>query len=320
MICHPYRCVFVHVPKTAGISIEHVFLDLMGLTCETRAPLLLRHNDDPAKGPPRLAHLKATEYVSCGYLSPEQFEGYFKFSFVRNPWDRIISEYKYRGYPIRLDFKTYLFKHLPKPGFTDTYCHILPQYDFLFDERGTLLVDFVGRYESLQADFDTVCARLGISPRPLPHVNRSEDVRRPVRTLNDVKKLLRAPALEPGAEAHLSALHAVLRRRVPGVRGRVVPQGHRRVRLRVRRRPRDGRPEIGERPPELPRGAPRALGGDEAHPGAQVSGAHAPIHDALRVVGAARRVVHPAKPQRVLPRLAPVVMVDQSLRGSVPPG
>jgi hypothetical protein len=191
VICHPYRCVFVHVPKTAGISIEHVFIDLMGLTYETRAPLLLRHNEDPAKGPPRLAHLKATEYVSRGYLSPEQFEGYFKFSFVRNPWDRIISEYKYRGYPIRLDFKTYLFKHLPKPGFTDTYCHILPQYDFLFDERGTLLVDFVGRYESLQADFDTVCARLGISPRPLPHVNRSEDVRRPVRTLNDVKKLLR---------------------------------------------------------------------------------------------------------------------------------
>jgi Sulfotransferase family len=96
--------------------------------------------------------------VSCGYLSPEEFEGYFKFSFVRNPWDSIISEYKYRGYPVRLDFKTYLFKHLPEPGFTDTYCHILPQYDFLFDERGTLLVDFVGKYESLQADFDTVCA------------------------------------------------------------------------------------------------------------------------------------------------------------------
>ena len=52
-------------------------------------------------------------------------------------------------------------------------------------------MDFVGKYESLQADFDTVCARLSISPRPLPHVNRSEDVRRPVKTLNDVKKLLR---------------------------------------------------------------------------------------------------------------------------------
>jgi hypothetical protein len=59
---------------------------------------------------------------------------------VRNPWDRIVSEYKYRGYPVKIDFKTYLFKHLP--------------------------LDFVGRYESLQADFDKVCARLGIPPTP----------------------------------------------------------------------------------------------------------------------------------------------------------
>jgi sulfotransferase famil protein len=191
VICSKYRCVFVHVPKTAGISVEHVFLGLRGLTWETRAPLLLRHNDDPTKGPPRLAHLKATEYVRCGYLTQQEFASYFKFSFVRNPWDRIVSEYKYRGHPVRMDFKTYLFKHLPAPGFTDTYCHIIPQHDFLFDEQGTLLVDFVGRYESLQADFDTVCARLGIPAASLPHVNRSLEGQPRIRTLHDVKKGLR---------------------------------------------------------------------------------------------------------------------------------
>lgn len=69
MICHPYRCVFVHVPKTAGMSIEHVFLGLQGLTWEKRSALLLRHNDDPAKGPPRLSHLKASEYVSREFVA-----------------------------------------------------------------------------------------------------------------------------------------------------------------------------------------------------------------------------------------------------------
>jgi hypothetical protein len=191
VICHPYRCVFVHVPKTAGISIEHVFLGLLGLTWETRASLLLRPNDDPVKGPPRLSHLKASEYVSLGYLTRQEFDSYFKFSFVRNPWDRIVSEYKYRRYPVRLDFKTYLFRHLPAPGFTDLYTHIIPQYDFLFDGQGKLLVDFVGRYESLQADFEEVCARLGLPGTPLPHANRSGEERPPLRTLNDVKKLLR---------------------------------------------------------------------------------------------------------------------------------
>ena len=136
MICHPYRCVFIHIPKTGGISIDHVFLRLVGLTWDTRAPLLLRGNDDPTKGPPRLAHLKGTEYVSCGHLSPEQFEAYFKFSFVRNPWDRMVSEYKYRGHPMRMSFKNWLFGHLPEPSFSDAYCHMVPQHEFHLRWRG----------------------------------------------------------------------------------------------------------------------------------------------------------------------------------------
>jgi hypothetical protein len=190
VICHPYRCVFIHIPKTGGISVEHVFLDLVGLTWDSRAPLLLRGNDDPAKGPPRLAHLTATEYVSLGYLSREQFDAYFKFSFVRNPWDRMVSEYKYRGHPMRMSFKTWLFDHLPPRGFTDAYCHLVPQHEFIYDQEGRLLADFVGRYESLQADFDRVCERLGIPHTPLPHENRSLDAPR-IQSLNDVKKRIR---------------------------------------------------------------------------------------------------------------------------------
>ena len=192
MICHEYRCVFVHIPKTAGVSIEHVFLRLVGLTWETRARLLLRPNDDPALGPPRLAHLTAGEYVTCGYLTQRQFESYFTFSFVRNPWDRIVSEYKYRRYPITIDFKTYLFKHLPTPGWTGPYRHVLPQYDFLYDETGTLLVDFVGKFESLQADFDTVSARLGIPPTPLPRANQSLDDSRASGLREQFRRLRRA--------------------------------------------------------------------------------------------------------------------------------
>ncbi len=190
MICGEYRCLFVHIPKTAGMSIEDVFLRLVGLTWENRAPLLLGGNEDPKLGPPRLEHLKAEEYVARGHLTAEQFASYFKFSFVRNPWDRIVSEYKYRGYPVKIDFKTYLFKHLPAPGWTDTYSHVIPQYEFLHDEAGKLLVDFVGRFESLQADFDRVCARVGIPPTPLPRVNRSLEQARP-DSLRELRKQLR---------------------------------------------------------------------------------------------------------------------------------
>jgi len=189
MICSAYQCLFVHIPKTAGVSIEQVFLRLVGLSWETRAPLLLRPNDDPRRGPPRLAHLTAAEYVSCGHLTAESFASHFKFAFVRNPWARLVSEYKYRRYPGTIDFKRYLFEHLPVAGWTDTYRHVMPQYDFLFDGAGRLLVDFVGRFERLQADFDAVRSRLGIPCTEVPHANSSASDRRPATLRERVGRL-----------------------------------------------------------------------------------------------------------------------------------
>ena len=69
MLTHQHKTVFVHIPKNAGQSIETVFLDVLGLTWESRAPLLLRPNDIPELGPRRLAHLAASEYVSCGHMT-----------------------------------------------------------------------------------------------------------------------------------------------------------------------------------------------------------------------------------------------------------
>lgn len=176
MICKDYQCIFVHIPKTAGQSIEHFFLNLLGLTWQTRSPLLLRPNSDPQLGPPTLAHLKASEYVSCGHVIQEDFDSYFKFSFVRNPWVRLLSHYNYRrrhGFYAGIDFKTFLFKHFPEPSWNDLYIHTVPQYDFLFDEDGNQLVDFIGRFENLQKDFDEVCQQLGIQQNTLPRVNVS---------------------------------------------------------------------------------------------------------------------------------------------------
>lgn len=178
MLCHEYECIFVHVPKTAGQSVEAFFFEALGIPREERARLLLqKKNRDPSHGPPKLAHLKASEYVRYGYVNEEQFRRYFKFAFVRNPWDRIVSEYRYRKLPYRFDFKTYLFKHLPKPSWTDYYLHVIPQADYLYDDQGQCLVDFVGRYERLEADFKTVSQRLGLGHHSLPHVNKSMTAR-----------------------------------------------------------------------------------------------------------------------------------------------
>jgi len=188
MICRDFNCLFVHVPKTAGQSIEQFFMDLLKLDWnEDREKLLLQANDDSRCGTEKLAHLSASEYVECGHLSPDEFAGIYKFSFVRNPWSRILSEYRYRNYFHHLSFRDFVLNKLPKPGWDDKYRHVMPQYDLLHDARGQLLVDFVGRFESLQADFDRVCQHLDIADSSLPHRNKSDkksrDLKRKFRNL-----------------------------------------------------------------------------------------------------------------------------------------
>lgn len=186
MICRDYNCVFVHIPKTAGQSVEQFFMHLLGLDWDhDREALLLQSNDDPARGTEKLAHLSASEYVDCGYLGQQEFSAFFKFSFVRNPWTRILSEYRYRNYFHHSSFRDFVLNKLPRPGWDDQYRHVMPQYDMLHDRQGNLLVDFVGRFESLQQDFDRVCERLGIVDSSLPHRNRSDkksrDLKRKIR-------------------------------------------------------------------------------------------------------------------------------------------
>ncbi|MEM9155387.1 MAG: sulfotransferase family protein [Cyanobacteria bacterium P01_F01_bin.33] len=175
MISEKYKCIFIHIPKTAGQSIENFFLKLHDLTWDERAQLLLRYNPDPALGPESLAHLKASEYTGLDYISCEDFQSYFKFAFVRNPWSRLVSEYLYRNLDKKTSFKDYVMYGLPpKDSYNDKYRHIEPQYNYLHNGSGNLMVDFVGKFESLQTDFDKICASLDILDSKLPHVNASK--------------------------------------------------------------------------------------------------------------------------------------------------
>ena len=174
MLCHPFHTIFVHVPKTAGQSIEMVFLSKLGLTWRQRAPLLLRPNRDPAKGPERLAHLYAREYVACGHVDAEQFAAYFKFAVVRNPWARAVSEYKF-AYRRRMDFARFLDEVIARRLGVVEQRHIDPQVAFLTGDDGEILVDRVLRFESLAAGFTDVSRRVFGAAALLPNVNVSRD-------------------------------------------------------------------------------------------------------------------------------------------------
>jgi hypothetical protein len=121
----------------------------------------------------RVGHAKAKELKKA--LPRDVFDGFFKFAFVRNPWDWQVSIYHYvlqePSHPDHMLFNSF--------GGFDRYLqwHIQDrrvelQKSFVVSDSGGLLVDFIGHYETLHQDFEIICNRLGIHSN-LPHKNRS---------------------------------------------------------------------------------------------------------------------------------------------------
>lgn len=155
MIDHKHKFVFVHVPKTGGISIHQI---LKSKPCDVNHAGLDAHEFD---------------------------ETYFKFMFVRNPWDRMISCYNYflkngRGFSgdiaagkIVQQYKTFTEFCIAFPDIREslkiTCPHFKPQVVW-FNKS----FDYIGRFENIQLDFDAICDGIGIPRANLPHKNKSE--------------------------------------------------------------------------------------------------------------------------------------------------
>ena len=116
-------------------------------------------------------------------LPREAYQGLFKFAFVRNPRDLQVSSYHHikRERPHLLEgnesFGAFLRRKLDPQREWQYHIDtsITPQLDYLIDLRGNQIVDFVGRYESLQTDFDHCCKRFGLPKKGLPHRRRAVD-------------------------------------------------------------------------------------------------------------------------------------------------
>ena len=135
MICRELNCLFVHIPKAAGRSIEAFFMQRLGMDRDNdadRQRLLIIDNPDPDRGTEKLAHLSAAEYLQCGYLTRQEFASFFKFGFVRNPWARLVSEYRYRNYLSHRNFKDFVMHKLPPPGRDNLCRHVITHTDFLY--------------------------------------------------------------------------------------------------------------------------------------------------------------------------------------------
>lgn len=173
-LSHSHRFIFIHIFKTAGTSMRAALEPL----CQSPVQRIWRGLCNRLGVPTRpgcanlSAHARAEDVRAA--LPAQIFDNYYKFAFVRNPWDWQVSWYHYvlqneahhehaavRALPC---FDDYLRWRIDHPVWT--------QKDFVANRQGELIVDFVGRFETLEADFQRVCLATGVRAR-LPHLNRS---------------------------------------------------------------------------------------------------------------------------------------------------
>jgi len=179
------RVIFVHIPRTAGTSIkkcmqqdeDHFLLkrSWIPVTAENTKKFIL------------LSHTPITCLIKHAILDEDMWNNSFKFVFVRNPWDRLVSVWKfYKGCRRQKDYSTRFLEsfsiffekvivnkkwipplglHIHRPNFQ----HVLPQTNWLDKD-----IDFIGRFENLADDWKTICELIKMKYNVLKKTNTTK--------------------------------------------------------------------------------------------------------------------------------------------------
>lgn len=130
-ISDKHKVIFIHIPKTGGTTIEKMLDIPVG-----KSSLFLSRYE--AKNKPAYQHYTYEQLKDV--IPAEKFNSYEKITFVRNPWDKLVSAYFWnkRGFQNFSDFVDFvestfqrfsldeIFKY---PGYNKWFIsHILPQY------------------------------------------------------------------------------------------------------------------------------------------------------------------------------------------------
>lgn len=155
-LCHAKRFLWFRVAKVATRTIFQLF-------------------DDAA------VKLDADHAVAC-YYPVKLYRDYFKFAFVRNPWDRLVSAWHNKvGEQNYFNFEQETYKNVQNFAYFVDYLvaqwdrlkrdvHLCPQSNLIDLNQ----IDYIGRFEQLEADLGDVMQRLGLDQITIPHVNASQ--------------------------------------------------------------------------------------------------------------------------------------------------
>jgi archaellum component FlaC len=174
MINDKFKFIYTKISKTGSTSVENTLEKLSGRKYNT-------------------GHYHILDDIN------ENTQKYFKFTFFRNPWDRCVSRFHYTRtkYNVNDGLNREMYKAKSFSDFirsesqfslSTKWCRHSPnlqkimqyldpfenQIDWISNEDGHVLTDFIGRVETMQNDFNTICDKIGIPRQELPHKNKSK--------------------------------------------------------------------------------------------------------------------------------------------------
>jgi len=186
-----YKGLFIHIPKAAGTSMMAAFEPYQedGLVTEKTSWMHI-----PKLPLPFIEMFDfeiSRAQVMASVVGKYKWERTFKFCFVRNPWDRYVSNWHWltragqrtcwnargwEGTPGEVSFESFVKQvgrcyHTRYGQYQHDKWHLHNQLEHITNQAGEVMVDFVGRLENLDEDFAYVCEKIGHPEIELPHLN-----------------------------------------------------------------------------------------------------------------------------------------------------
>jgi hypothetical protein len=188
IISHKHKFIFIAVPKTGSQTVRKLFRSFLDENDEEQCSLLdLKRSSIPEIRNMVHGHQTAKEIKNA--VGEKIFNEYFKFAFVRDPIQRFISTYF---------FLKRNHRYIEEPTYENLYdfymkshnkLHLLPQHNFIYGDKGELLVDYIGYTCDMNKSLNYICSKLGFNMfSNVPILNKTD--KKEISINYEIKKLV----------------------------------------------------------------------------------------------------------------------------------